>query len=204
MAETAFVANRRGFLALAAGSVLVTALPGAALAQSTPPATLTLKGIGEVQVQSRVLTIVSVDQTKRIVVVKRDNGDQFAYKISKIVGSLAGYKPGQKVTVYVAPGAVTALQKVDSGQKGIISDVELDVSASGPLPENFWAASITINAVLVDVNKTAKTVTFEGHDKLLRTIPAATPAVWNDIAKIEPGDLATITWIEAMAFIQKS
>lgn len=204
MAETALLATRRGFLALAAGTAVAATLPVAALAKSTPPQSLTLKGVGQVLVESRVLTIVSIDQSSRDVIVKTDNGDQFAYRIAPIVGSLAGYKPGEKVTVYIAPGAVTKLQKVDSGQKGLISQVQLDISATGPLPENFWGTSITMNVVLVDVNTDHKTVTFEGHDKLLRIIPAATPAVWNDIAQIQPGDLATITWIEAMAFIPKT
>ncbi len=193
--------TRRGFLVLAGGAAIVAAQPAVALAQFTAPQTLTLKGIGEVKVQSRVLTIVSVDVPNRNVVVKQENGDQYAYHIAPIVGDLSQIKPDEKVTVYIAPGAVTALQKADSGVAGLLSDLQVDVDATGPLPENFWGSQKTINAVLVDVNKTAQTVTFEGHDKLLRTIPAANPQVADDLAGISPGDLCQITWIEAMAFI---
>ncbi|MQT12814.1 hypothetical protein [Segnochrobactrum spirostomi] len=187
---------RAGLLALALGAAAVAP----AVAQPAPgPATVTIQGLGTIPVTYRQLTVVSFDKAAREVTVKKPNGDQYAYVISPTVtGTFSQLQPNERILVGTAPGAVTALKKADSGKKGLLSQGIMDISETGPLPENFWGSKITIDAVLVDVDKTKGTVTFEGHDKELRTMPATNAQVSGDLAQIQPGDLCQITYVDAM------
>jgi len=178
---------------LAAAFAVATAVPAAA-------DTLAVPGVGDVPINTFDVFIVSVDPAKREVIVKRQNGDQYAYQIAPIVGPLDKLQKNDEVAVSFVPGTVSDLEKAESGKPGLIEQDVLDTSIFTNLPENFYATSVTSNVTLVSIDPVARTITFEGHDGQVRTMPAANDEVAGDFAKVQPGDLCQITYVEAMSF----
>ncbi len=188
-------ARRRVAVALAAA--LLAGGASAALAAVT---SLTLPGIGTVQVQSFIVTVVKVDLPTREVIVKAQNGNQFAYAVAPFVVGLEQVRPNDHVDVSVVPGTVIDLEKAQTGTIGRLDTDVVDASVLGiQLPENFFATKVVENAMLVDVDPAARTVMFKGADGLVRTMPAANDEVAGDMAGVQPGDLFQLTYVEAMA-----
>jgi hypothetical protein len=185
---------RRGAVILA---VAVALGCGAALAAVT---SLTLPGIGTVAVQSFIVTVVKVNPATREVIVKTENGNQFAYAVSPIVVGLDQVRPNDHVDVSVVPGTITDLEKAQTGTIGRLDSDVIDASVFGvALPENFFATQVVENAMLVEVDPAARTVMFKGADGIVRTMPAANDEVAGDLPGVQPGDLFQLTYIEAMA-----
>lgn len=188
-------ARRRVAVALAAA--LLAGGASAALADVT---SLTLPGIGTVQVQSFIVTVVKVDPATREVIVKAQNGNQFAYAVSPIVAGLDQVRPNDHVDVSVVPGTVIDLEKAQTGTIGRLDTDVVDASVLGiQLPQNFFATQVVENAMLVEVNPAARTVMFKGADGIVRVMPAANDEVAGDMAGVQPGDLFQLTYVEAMA-----
>jgi hypothetical protein len=179
---------------------LAAALAFAGLAGPAAAATLEVPGIGLVPIQNFTVTIVSVNPDTREVIVKARNGNQFAYRIAPYVGPLTNLEKNEEVAVSVVPGTVSDLEKAKSGTAGFIAQELLDTSIFTSLPQNYFATSITANVTLVAVDPVARTVTFEGADGQVRTMPAANDEAADDLARVQPGDLCQITYVEAMAF----
>jgi hypothetical protein len=188
-------ARRRTALALAAA--LLVGGASAALAAVT---SLTFPGIGTVQVQSFIVTVVKVDPATREVIVKSQNGNQFAYAVSPMVVGLDQVRPNDHVDVSVVPGTIIDLEKAQTGTIGRLDSDVVDASVLGiQLPENFFATKVVENAMLVDVDPVARTVMFKSADGLVRTMPAANDEVAGDMAGVQPGDLFQLTYVDAMA-----
>lgn len=185
---------RRIFLAAAVAAATI------APATADTVSAVAVPGVGEVPVKSFDVFVVAVDPAKREVRVKTRNGNEYAYQIAPIVGPLDSLQKNDEVEVSIVPGAVSDIEKAQSGTPGLIEQDVLDTSIFASLPENFYATSITANVTLVAIDPAARTVTFEGFDGQVRTMPAANDEVAQDFAGVEPGDLFQITWFEAMAF----
>ncbi len=188
-------ARRRTAFALAAA--LLASGASAAFADVT---SLTLPGVGTVQVQSFIVTVVKVDLPTREVIVKAQNGNQFAYAVAPFVVGLEQARPNDHVEVSVVPGTVIDLEKAQTGTIGRLDSDVVDASVLGvQLPQNFFATQVVENAMLVQVDPAARTVMFKGADGLVRTMPAANDEVAGDMAGVQPGDLFQLTYVEAMA-----
>ena len=188
-------ARRRTAFALAAALVL-----GGASAAFAAVSSLTLPGFGTVAVQSFIVTIVKVDPATREVIVKAQNGNQFAYQVAPFVAGLDQARPNDHVDVSVIPGTITDLEKAQTGTIGRLDTDVVDASVFGvALPENFFATEVVENAMLVEVDPVARTVMFKGADGIVRTMPAANDEVAGDLPGVQPGDLFQLTYIEAMA-----
>jgi len=188
-------ARRRTAVALAAALLFGGASPAAAADTS-----VTLPGVGTVAVQSFIVTVVKVNPATREVIVKAQNGNQFAYEVSPIVVGLDEVRPNQHVGVSIVPGTVTDLEKAQTGAIGRIDTDVIDAAVFGTtLPTNFFATRVIENAMLVEVDPAARTVMFVGADGAVRTMPAANDEVAQDLAGVQPGDLFQLTYIEAMA-----
>jgi hypothetical protein len=177
-------------------------LVAAALVAFSAPAiaqTVEVPGVGQVTIQSFIVTVVSANPATREVIVKAQNGNQYAYQVSPIVGPLDALEPNDHIDVSIIPGTVSDLEKAQSGTPGMIDQDILDTSIFSSLPENFYATSITANVILVDVNPAARTIMFEGADGQVRTLAAANDEVAADLASVQPGDLCQITYVEAMS-----
>lgn len=185
---------------LSAAFVAFVALAPATFATARAD-TVVLVNVGEVTVQTKEMTVVSVNPETRELIVKAMNGDQFAYQIAPEVGPLTNIVPNNHLLIGVVPGAVTDIQKADSGKKGVISRTTIDDEMFGKLPEGFFGTAVVENAVLVSVDTGARTVMFEGADGVVRTMQATNDEVADDLANVQPGDLCQISYLEAMSVV---
>lgn len=190
-------------LSYAAAIALVAGSSVSALAQPKPrPADVdmvTIGGVGTVTVLTYKVQFVSANPATRQVVLQMPNGNRWEVVAPPLVGDLSYFQVGQHLTIRVVPGVVTALQKATQGTPGaVLKETALNAGLPG-WPEGFGIREITMTATLVDVAPAAGTVTFEGPLGAVRTVRASNDKVLGDLAKVQPGDLAKITYLEGMS-----
>jgi len=180
---------------------LVALGAGGAGAQPQPTATeqVTIAGVGTVPVYAYRAQFVSADPASRRMVLELPNGRRWAITAPLILGDLSAYQNGQTLLIRAVPGIVTGLGKARQGTPGeVLSEVAINDGLPG-WPEGFGIRAVTLTTIFVDVNKDAGTVTFEGPDGGVRTLRAVDPKVLDDLKRVEPGDLAQISYLEGIA-----
>lgn len=190
-------------LSYAAAIALMAGSSVSALAQPQPkPAdvdVVTIAGVGTVTVLTYKVQFVSADPATRRVVLQMPNGNRWAVIAPPLVGDLSYFQVGQRLTIRVAPGVVSSLGKAKQGTPGeVIKEAALEAGLPG-WPEDFGIREIIMTATLVGVDKAGGTITFEGPGGNVRTVRAANAKVLQDLQKVEPGDLARITFLEALS-----
>ena len=187
--------------ALLAGLALVA--PVGAKAQQRPmPVEMTqvfVQGIGQVNVLAYKAKFVSADPVTRRVVLEDPAGRRWAVIAPPLLGDLSLYRVGENLLIRVAPGVVTALGKAHQGKPGeVMAEVVITDGLPG-WPEGFGIREVTLTSIFVGLDPAAGTVTFEGPDGNVRVVRAANDKVLADVQKVQPGDLAQITYIEGLA-----
>jgi len=180
---------------------LVALGAGSAGAQPQPTVTeqVTIAGVGTVPVYAYRVQFVSADPATRRMVLELPNGRRWAITAPLILGDLSAFRNSQTLLIRAVPGIVTGLGKARQGTPGeVLSEVAINDGLPG-WPEGFGIRAVTLTTIFVDVNKSAGTVTFEGPDGGVRTLRAVDPKVLDDLKRVEPGDLAQISYLEGIA-----
>lgn len=197
------VLSRRTFVlgfALASAS-----LPGAgsAMAQLRPrPSSVTtidVPGVGPMQVLTYQARFVSADPVERRVVLEGSNGRRWSVRVPPLLGDVMDLANSRSLTIRMLPGAITYLGKARQGTPGkVMAEVVLKEGLPG-WPQDFGLREVTIVATLVDIDKAAGMVSFEGADGLVRTVRATDPQVLANVQQVELGDLSEIRYYEGIA-----
>lgn len=174
-----------------------------ALAQPRPvPAQVEqviVPGFGQITILTYKAQFVSADPASRRVVLEDPSGRRWAVIAPLLLGDLTLYRNGETLIIRVAPGIVTALGKAQQGKPGeVMSEVAVEDGLPG-WPEGFGIRRVTLTTIFVAVDPVAGTVTFEGPDGNVRVVRAANATVLADLQKVQPGDLAQITYLEGLA-----
>lgn len=188
-------------LAGAAGLSVLGAGPALAQARPTPNAvaTVTLPGVGPVQMFTYDAQVVSADPVTRRLVLEGTWGKRWAVIAPPALGDIGLLRNSENLVIRVLPGVVTALGKAHRGTPGeVLAEEVLEAGLPG-WPEDFGVRRVTLTTIFVDINRAAGTVTFEGPEGLVRTLKSDNPKVLEDLKQIEPGDLAQITYLEGLA-----
>lgn len=188
-------------LAAAAISALAAFGADGAQAQPQPTATATviIDGVGTVPVLAYRAQFVSADPATRRMVLELPNGRRWAVTAPLLLGDLSAYRTGQTLLIRLVPGVVTAIGKARQGKPGEVqSDVAINAGVPG-WPEGFGVRAVTLTTIFVDIDKQAGTVTFEGPEGGVRTLHGLDAKVLADLKRVEPGDLAQITYLEGIA-----
>ncbi len=158
-----------------------------------------VQGIGQVNVLTYKAKFVSADPATRRVVLEDPAGRRWAVVAPPLLGDLSLFRVGENLLIRVAPGVVTALGKAHQGRPGeVMAEVAINDGLPG-WPEGFGIREVTLTSIFVGVDPAAGTVTFEGPDGNVRVVRAANDKVLADVQKVQPGDLAQITYIEGLA-----
>ncbi len=193
---------RTRLLATAAlASLLLGTVPLAAQPAVQPAETdvVVFSNLGTVEVLDYPAEFVSADLNTRKAVFESANGKRWEVVIPPGVADLAALQNSQKVTVRVMPTVLTALGKATQGTPGeVIEQVAVTDGLPG-LPEGFGVNAVTMTTIFVGLDKAAGTVTFEGLGGKVHTVRAFDQKVLADLQKVEPGDLAKITYLQAIA-----
>ena len=187
--------------ALATSLLAGVASPALAQPQPAPAAvdTYTVPDVGTVTVLTYKVQFVSADPATRQVVLETPAGARWAVIAPPLVGDLSYFRNGESLIIRKLPGVVTALTKAHRGKPGeVLKEVVVDAGLPG-WPEGFGLREVVLTNPFVAINLAGGTVSFVGPDGDLRTLKAANAKVLEDLAKIQPGDLAQITYLEGLA-----
>ncbi len=158
-----------------------------------------VQGIGQINVLAYKAKFVSADPATRRVVLEDPAGRRWSVVAPPLLGDLSLFRVGENLLIRVAPGVVTALGKAHQGRPGeVMAEVAINDGLPG-WPEGFGIREVTLTSIFVGLDPVAGTVTFEGPDGNVRVVRAANDKVLADVQKVQPGDLAQITYIEGLA-----
>lgn len=184
------------------GALVGFAGSDSAMAQPRPTpsavATIDIPNVGPMTILTYNATFVSADPAARRVVLEGAWGKRWSVLVPAMMGDVLTMRNGQKVVVRVLPGVVTYLGKARQGTPGAtFAEVALDAGLPG-WPQDFGFREVTVTTILVDINKTAGTISFEGLDGIVRTVKAVDQKVLADLQQVELGDLCQIRYYEGV------
>jgi hypothetical protein len=167
----------------------------ATAAHAAPPDPLHVENL-----QKLTATVESIDQAKRLVTLKAENGLTQTLEVGPDVKNLPQVKAGDKVVVQFYEGLAAELKK--KGESPPASEVKSASMAAAAPPGHMpgAVAGTTVNStVVIDaVDKTANTVTFHGTNGT-HTVAVKKPESKQFIAGLKKGDEVDITYTQALA-----
>lgn len=150
--------------------------------------------------QKMTATIEAVDQEKRTVTLKAENGKTQTVDIGPDVRNFAQVKAGDKVVVRYYEGLAAQVAKKGEGTPAGQIDQAV-IGGRAPAGEKPGAAVgnvVTTTVVIQAVDKAANKVTFDTPDGQ-RTVAVKKPEAQKFIAGLKKGDEVDITYTEALA-----
>lgn len=200
----AFIAHRRSVLrglfgGLAAAS-LGPVLPALAQPRPVPDAvtTINIPNVGPMQVLTYRAQFVSADPATRRVVLQGSWGKRWSVLVPAMMGDVMALANSSSLVIRVLPGTATYLGKAKQGKPGeVFAEVALDAGLPG-WPQDFGFREVTITTIMVNLDRVAGAITFEGADGFLRTVKAD-PQVLADSQGVDIGDLCQIRYYEGIA-----
>lgn len=191
---------------LIAGCVAALAGLGAvqgASAQTVPPPAETdvviLGDIGAVKVLTYPARFVSANLETREAVFESEDGKRWEIVVPPGVADLAAMQNSEKVTVRLLPAVVTNVAKAESGKPGEVMNQIVGNDGLPGLPDGFGLLSVTLTTPFISIEPDTGSVTFEGPDGHVRTMRAFDAKVLKTLKTMDPGDLAQITYMEAIS-----
>ena len=177
------------FLRSAAGLVLVgaSALFNGAAAQSSA-----LIGTNEVRA-----IIETVDQQKRMVLLRGPTGALLTIHAGPEVRNLAQVKSGDRVVIRYAEAI--AAQIVRPGEPQAESTTSMARANPGERPAGVIIDRERMRVTVEGVNTVNNTVAFIGPDRVPRTVTVRQPAMQELLRTLKIGDEVDVTFTEAVA-----
>lgn len=167
----------------------------AVAAYATPPEPINIENT-----EKLTATVESVDQAKRLVTLRAENGLSQTIEVAPDVENLAQVKAGDKVVVRYYEGLAAQLKK--KGEPAAASRVaERDVAVKAPAgqkPGALVGSTVNSTVVIQAVDRTANTVTFDNKDGT-HTVAVKKPEAQKFIAGLKKGDEVDITYTQALA-----
>jgi hypothetical protein len=164
---------------------------GTAEAEAKPRAKAAIE-VGAITATSKV---TAVDSAKRTVTLTNDAGETNTYQLGKNVRNFDQIRVGDQVKATLLESVAVAVSKSsaspDAGARGVVA-----VAPKGAMPGVIMAKTRQINAKIVSVDTTARTVTVEGPMGGKPTIKVG-PKV--NLDQLQNGDEVTLRVTDALA-----
>jgi hypothetical protein len=132
-------------------------------------------------------TIVSVDRTHRVVVVKAADGNRFTLRASDEVQNLKQLKANEHVQVRYLESMASELKRASAAQSG--------AAPAATAGTNQTTAVVTVTKV----DTTHNSLSFKGAKGLVHTVTVGDPAIQATLKSLKPGKLVELTYSEAVA-----
>lgn len=183
--------NTRTIRNAAAMSAALLFLAGCA---SSPPAPIERKTVKQVEA-----TVVAIHSSKRLIGLRRADGQVVTVELGKEVVNFDQIKVGDRVIAsyfeaisfsLVAPREATA-----PGAAGVVAGRAMP----GERPEAALGGFIETTVTIESVDNVAHTVTFKGDDGMVRTVSVEREDGRAFASRLRPGDRVLITYAEAIA-----
>lgn len=142
--------------------------------------------------------VTYIDQKKRLVTLKGPQGNEQTIEVGPEVKNLAQVKKGDTVTVNYLESATFQLLKPGSAKLGATMSEGAETAKLGDKPAGAAGRQITVVTKVKAVNMKAPSITLEGADGEVVTLPV------RDAKRLEPvkvGDLLAITYDQAVSIV---
>ena len=150
---------------------------------------------GEAVISSVTVTakVLKINQKTREVVVKTDDGQEYAFIASDQVKNLAQVKKGDVITAVYTESLAYEVRK--HGAAGVTTADAAAAAAPGEKPAGVAAEQTTVTVTITAIDPKAPSVTFKGPKGNTKTIKVKDPQKLNGV---KVGDLVDITYTEAI------
>jgi hypothetical protein len=179
-------------------AALAAALSLAALPAVADPITITVEdAFGAAEVTSFDVQVVGVFAERSELLVKTPNKDQYALYLPEVINDPELTVKNRVLQVNYVLGVITDIEVFPGGEPGFTVADDVTWADQGNLPDDFIKRLVTATAKIESVDTAAGTVTFIAPDGETRTAQVRDPKILQEL-KVRPGDLADITFFEAI------
>ena len=180
----------------AAAVVLVLSLSTGAFAQATQGAAPASSPTVVKEMEAvMTATVVAIDMEKRIVSLKREDGEIRDIKVGEEAVNLPQVKVGDLVTVTFYESI--AVEVIKPGTYAGTGEKTAIVRAKpGEMPGGMTARQVTVTATIMAIDKQKSTISLKGPEGKLTTVKVQDPT---NLEKVKVGDELMITYTEALA-----
>lgn len=173
-----------------AGAVLLGLSAGTAEAQRRGPAVTS-------RTETATAVVESVDQARRTVLLRREDGSLLTMRVGPEVRNLAQVKPGDRVIVEHTE-AIAARMAQPGGPAVVAADADAR-RALGERPGAAVADAVRVRVMIDQVFGTGDQVSFTGPSGNKRTIVVRSPEMQEFVRRLRPGDEVDVTFLDVVA-----
>ncbi len=178
---------------------IAVGLAGCATQPIVTSQTVTVAGVGPVEIESLNVRVVSIDQPNRTVVVEQ-RGRRWLVEVPPLFGDLQTVRVGDNVEIRRVEGVL-----VDVGRKrrGSRPEIAYTEATSGPfqnLPDKYVVRGVTITTRFERFDAASGVVSYVGPFGP-RSMTVVDPAVTAELQTFRKGDMVELSFVEAFHII---
>ncbi len=161
-----------------------------------------MQGMSTAQKVSLTATVEKIDQKKRTVTLKNDQGNTVKVHVPENVSRLDAVKKGDKVSIDYFESVALMLKKPEAGKKEGkdtgATDTTMAERTPGALPGGIMARKVSETVEITKIDKDNHQVTIKSANGDLDTVKVD-ESMSADLAKLKKGDRIKASYTEAIA-----
>ena len=142
--------------------------------------------VDQVQVTKVTGTIQKVDNNKRMMTMKLDNGKKTTLKVDKSVKDLDKFQPGDRVQLSYTEEIIAMADRSDEGAAALAKYGTIDVEPEGDKPALVKVDTTEISGKIVSIDPKKRRLTFEDPEGKKRTLKLSQRI--KDLDQFKPGE----------------
>ncbi|WP_162246197.1 hypothetical protein [Bosea sp. Leaf344] len=159
--------------------------------------TVSVAGVGPVEIDRIQVQVVSISPEERLATVRQGRYTWQVF-VPPVFGNLRNVRPGDRLQISRIEGVALSVERARKGASaGITYNAFVSDGYFQNLPDKFVARSLTLTARIEQFDPNAGIVSYLGPSGLRKT-RVIDPALRNAFAQFRRGDLVELTFSEAV------